>query len=913
MKRSAQVILGGLFFAIQLLAAAAGIYQSFTTPIPPSDMGWKMSQKPGRLLVESVDGAGPAASLRAGDEVIAIAGQPVKDSTTVVSGLQHLNPGTMYSLIVRRDGRLQEFNLRTEATVAVRVTLMRLAYAIILAIFLITGLAVFCLRPHDKPALLLGLMFGMVSTFFTNPGPGLPGSMLGAVIISRLVSTFLCAVFFHFFLTFPEPSRVLRRFPKIEFYIYLPFILTSFPYYAGFVLVGAFWPQSLPAFESNLAFLGRIGGFLDVIYIAGGLLTLLANYRHASRPARRKMRVVVAGSVAGTLPPLLLIGASALFDLPNSNPTLLHWLFWIVLMCTPVFPLSFAYAIVRHQVIPVRLMLRRGVRYVFVSQGSIVLEMVAVFVALIFLLYSFLTYLQPTNVLVIGVISGVVSIVVWEITGLLHRHVIAPAIDRRFFRQAYNAQQVLSDLGSALRSMTDIQEMASLACSKIQDALHTENVRIFFPESENGRYYCAASSEFLEQANQAGDDERGLRFPHDSIAVDRLLLSASPLAVDFQDPRGWAQRIAQGAARANQSRQLEYETLRQARTALLVPIATKDHLHGIVSLGPRLGDLPFSREDKQLLLAVAWQMAFAIENSQLVIRMAEEERLRLELNMAAEVQRRIFPEEPPVVPSLDLWGVCHAARGVGGDYYDFLVLDQGRVGIAVADVAGKGISAALLMSIVQASLRSQAPAADGRLTDLVASMNRLLHRSTGASGFASFFYAQFDEQSGMLTYVNAGHNPPILARAGSVVRGRGSSPLSMARAVGGSPDLGKASQPIMPLFGKSAAIRALEPQDNTSPLTTGGVVIGLFEDSQYEQETVQMRSGDLLVAYTDGVTESLSPEGEEFGESRLRRLVVGAAHLPAAELSDHVVQTVRDWSKEMPQQDDMTLVIMKVK
>jgi sigma-B regulation protein RsbU (phosphoserine phosphatase) len=115
------------------------------------------------------------------------------------------------------------------------------------------------------------------------------------------------------------------------------------------------------------------------------------------------------------------------------------------------------------------------------------------------------------------------------------------------------------------------------------------------------------------------------------------------------------------------------------------------------------------------------------------------------------------------------------------------------------------------------------------------------------------------------------------------------------------------------LFGRSAAIRALDPQDSTSPLTTGGVVIGLFEDSQYEQETVQMRSGDLLVAYTDGVTEALSPEGEEFGESRLRRLVVGAAHLPAAELSDHVVQTVREWSKEMPQQDDMTLVIMKVR
>src|SRR5262249_58496137 len=152
--------------------------------------------------------------------------------------------------------------------------------------------------------------------------------------------------------------------------------------------------------------------------------------------------------------------------------------------------------------------------------------------------------------------------------GLLHRHVIAPAIDRRFFRQAYNAQQVLADLGSALRSMTDVQEMASLACTRIQDALHTENVRIFFREDLTGRYSCAASSEFLGVGDPVQSGRQDLTLPADSIAVDRLLLSSSPLAVDFDDPRSWVQRIAQGAARGNESRRLDYDTLRQARSAL---------------------------------------------------------------------------------------------------------------------------------------------------------------------------------------------------------------------------------------------------------------------------------------------------------------------------------------------------------
>ena len=179
-------------------------------------------------------------------------------------------------------------------------------------------------------------------------------------------------------------------------------------------------------------------------------------------------------------------------------------------------------------------------------------------------------------------------------------------------------------------------------------------------------------------------------------------------------------------------------------------------------MAPGSGIFPFTREDKQLLMAVALQMAFAIQNVELVRQVAGEERLRHELELATTVQRRLFPECPPESASLDLAGVCHPAHGVGGDYYDFIQLENFKLGIAVADVAGKGISAALLMSTVQASLRSRAQSVNGNLTELVSSMNQLLHLSTDAASYATFFYAQFDEQTRMLTYVNAGHNPPIL-------------------------------------------------------------------------------------------------------------------------------------------------------
>jgi sigma-B regulation protein RsbU (phosphoserine phosphatase) len=213
----------------------------------------------------------------------------------------------------------------------------------------------------------------------------------------------------------------------------------------------------------------------------------------------------------------------------------------------------------------------------------------------------------------------------------------------------------------------------------------------------------------------------------------------------------------------------------------------------------------------------------------------------------------------------------------------------------VADVAGKGISAALLMATVQASLRSRAASVNGRLVELVSAMNRLLCESTDASNYATFFYAQFDETTRQLAYVNAGHNPPMLLRAGARM-GAGTALRAASEA------------------GAVATEVEAEAADCViALLEAGGPVIGVFESVFYECETISVESGDVLVAYADGVTEALSPESEEFGEARLRRLVAESAHLSAEEIRERIVENVRDWRRDAPQHDDLTLVIMKVK
>jgi sigma-B regulation protein RsbU (phosphoserine phosphatase) len=347
----------------------------------------------------------------------------------------------------------------------------------------------------------------------------------------------------------------------------------------------------------------------------------------------------------------------------------------------------------------------------------------------------------------------------------------------------------------------------------------------------------------------------------------------------------------------------ENETLRRIRAALLIPIASNGHLHGVISIGPRLGDLPYSKEDEQLLLVVAAQMSTIIENAKLIRRMVEEEGIRREIDMAAEVQRRLFPSDGLENPAVEIYGTCVPARGVGGDYYDYFEVGDSRIGIAVADVAGKGIAAALVMSTVQALLRSQVLSEDRCLTDVVSSMNSLLRRSTGESGYVTFFFAEIDDETGLLTYVNAGHNPPLLVSARAIrrerVRFQGHLSLQSDGNAAGS-----------------ATVIALATADRELPiseLTTGGPIIGTFLDVPYKQETVQTESGDVLVAYTDGVTEALSPEGVEFGEGRLQSAIIQSMQLTARELTENIIAELCEWQGDAPQHDDITLVVMKVK
>jgi len=379
---------------------------------------------------------------------------------------------------------------------------------------------------------------------------------------------------------------------------------------------------------------------------------------------------------------------------------------------------------------------------------------------------------------------------------------------------------------------------------------------------------------FRLSAAAAQTSPREAILPANALLLNRLRNYSSALPVsacELTGIRNWAAEFAPEHVS-------ELDTLAALNARLAVPVLSKTEMIGILLLGEPNARSAYSAEECRAVRTAAAQLALMLENSRLTDRIVEQERLRRELLLAAEVQKRLFPEKFPETASIQLAGMCLPARGVGGDYYDFLDLGNRQIGIALADVAGKGIAAALIMSVVQASLRSLADTNGGSLAELASKMNRLLHRSTGTSSYATFFYGQIDEEQRRLRYVNAGHNPPLLLRAAET-----HSPV--------------------PFVASAAPIEEL---------AAGGTIIGMFAQSSYEEASVELKSGDVMIAFSDGVTEAHNPDEEEFGEDRLKDVLRRTAHLPINEMASQILQELKVWMADAPQFDDLTFILMRV-
>ncbi|MBL7075531.1 SpoIIE family protein phosphatase [candidate division KSB1 bacterium] len=300
------------------------------------------------------------------------------------------------------------------------------------------------------------------------------------------------------------------------------------------------------------------------------------------------------------------------------------------------------------------------------------------------------------------------------------------------------------------------------------------------------------------------------------------------------------------------------------QSLLSVPLLSKGRMIGVLTVFNKKAREGYSSEDQRLLTIIATQSTQVIENARLLKEEQTLIKMREEIRLAHDIQSNLLPKKPPQLNGYDIAGESIPAQVVGGDYFDFIPVDENRLAFCLGDVSGKGLPAALLMANLQATIRGQTIIKPSP-KDCLRHSNKLLYQSTESQKFVTLFYGILDSQKHQLRYSNAGHNSPLLFSEGE--------------------------EPV--------------------PLETGGVVLSFMENFSYDEGVVSFNPGDLLLIYSDGITEAMDAGDEEFGEERLAALVKENMGESASGLIEKVITAVKRHAGDSSQMDDMTLVVIQ--
>jgi sigma-B regulation protein RsbU (phosphoserine phosphatase) len=866
-SKQVRLIFGGAFFALLLAYCAASFY-IWLYP-PGSDGAWHGSGSYGEYHITRIDPQSPAKDLRPGDKIIAINGVKVAEHADALGAEYRLPPGSRYAMTVERDGRELTFTWQTIA----RQRGSFQSNKLIALLFWLVGLLVLLLKAEDQQAWLLALTLGSFSTLVGGGFPGdMPADWLSLMVdVARIAGLFSLPLLLHLFLTFPQPSPWLRRWPGLTKWLYAPLCLFVLPIFGVSRLPLEWstpifsWPPMRWLVEHGL----RLAAYQSLLfYLYMALICLWLGYRMADTAGRRRLRVVMWGSLLG-FGSLLLALIMEATNTREKLATISSWLQSSMLFTLPLVPISFAYAIVRHRVIPIGLILRRGVRYLLVSRGSILLVLLSTGLIVTALLSLLFKYLRP-SALTVGLVSAAEGIAAWQAARWLHRRYLAPVIDRRFFRQAYDAQQIVADLSESLRTTTEIPRLLGSVANKLQAALQTESVVIFLRDGQTGDYRSAYACEYVRADGRVVDYPLAVRLPRYAATLAQIAQTGEPLELDGGDPDFDLSVKAPSRLAAE-----ERQTLLELKASLLLPLKTKDALPGVVALGSRLGDLPFSGEDKRLLQSVGAAASLALENAQLVERMLAEARRRQEIEAenqqrakemeeARQLQLSMLPQGVPYLPHVEIAACMKPATEVGGDYYDWRLGADGTLTIAIGDATGHGLKAGTMVTVTKGLFNHLAEQAD-----LVATLSQT-SRALKRMNLRSLFMAM------TLVRLNGNH---------------------LQCSVAGMP----------PILIFRASTRTVEE------IPLHGAPLGGLTDYVYRQAETFLSVGDVVLLLSDGLPERFNAAGEMFGYDRSKESLLANAHAAPQAVIDRLLQTGEDWAAGKAADDDMTFVALKMK
>jgi sigma-B regulation protein RsbU (phosphoserine phosphatase) len=772
------------------------------------------------LVVQSVEADGPnlASGIQPGDEIVAIDGRLLRNRLhlqNIVSSNRAMRPQE-YEL--RRAGQSLRVQVQYNALPR-RDLLDSAAFLAVALLFLGVGLWVY-LRRADAVATLFAINCTLLAVFLTDrPSTANPFWQLAGELISDALILLFPATLLHFFRRFPGRAQHAGRRRTAWIYLAPALIFTSS------ALVATRHFNLLPTPESASTLVLAASTLYFVAYVFASLVVFVRAYRSSPRAQKQKLRVVIAGTLAGLLPFLAATLRATLQ--PEHAPTRLALLLGFV-------PLSFGYAILKHGAIELNTVVRKSLVYAVLT---------GILIAGYYLIVQSLGRLLSREFGVSEYAWLPFAVLALAVAFAPARERVQGVVDRLFYRADYVYRQEVVDFGRSLARTLSRDEILDQFLRRCDTLLHPSFVVVYL---RNG------SRELTRTRTDGAAPETPETFPADAFLGRYLTRFRTPLPVEYLDP-SWERPHLDTESRA---------LLQVPGLSVCVPIAAPDRLIGMVLLGQKRSGLVYRRADNELLETFADQVGLVVENADLIQSSIEQERLKSEVMLARDIQQALLPETPPRLRDIEIRGRMVSSTEVGGDYFDYFALDAERLVVAIGDVSGKGVPAAMLMASLQAVFKNRALKGDLPPGELNRELNDFLVEHAKPGQFATFFCGILDIPRATLTFSSAGQCPALLATRGYVDR-----------------------------------------------LANGGTVLGAQRAQDFAEGTVAFHPGDMLLLYTDGIIEQRSPAGEFYGEKRLVDFLRANRNMPPETLQNALLDDVLAFGQGT-QEDDITSVIV---
>jgi sigma-B regulation protein RsbU (phosphoserine phosphatase) len=847
------ILVSGTFQIVAAVSLVVGVFDLRHQVQAPFEVGYE------HPTITSATEPAQKAGLQAGDVIESLNGEPYWGRALFQKVRFYARIGDTMRLGVRHaDGE--------RATVVLPLSgdpSSPTLYESFFVIFLHMLIPLFCLglgywvvlaRPRDLNAWLILILLSFPGSFISvDTYNSWPGAWLWLRLAWHIILDVLApAALLWFGLLFPERSRIDLRLPWLKWLI---LTALSCALVIALLLDYCVWYKRylISDVETINNMVNHVVGWLMVLCVVLYWIAIFAKLRTASSAdARRRMRLICVASVIGLGSMLIVFGVLPWFGI--ADPDSIPWLGYISAILMLIFPLTLSYVVIVQRAMDVRILLRMGTKYALARTTMAIVQLaVAALIVILFVIPMIAGQRRDSLGLTFALLAIASLIAMFFARGVLANR-FQNWLDRKFFREAYDAELILNELAGQARTFTDAHTLIETVVRRISDVLHVPEISVLL----------AQGGSFRMQQSLGLDLNGALALSPAGSTIRHLAQTASPAMVDRQAPERWLE----------EADEQEKSLLEETRAELLLPLPGRSRLLGLLTMGAKQSEEAYSPSDLRLLGSLGTQTGLGLEIAELARSLAQESTQRAliqrEIEIAREVQERLFPQSIPTVRGVTLGGCCRPALGVGGDYYDIFEMSEGKLGLAIGDVSGKGVPAALLMASLRACLRTMTTLGESDLAKLMERLNELVYESSAAHRYATFFFAVYDRFLGRLSYVNAGHNPPFLLRnaAGSSTR--------------------------------------------CERLKAGGPVIGLLPHATYEEQLLTLEAGDLLLLYTDGFSEAMTNDDEEWGEDRMLAAVEALRSKAAADVISGLFEAADRFTQGAPQQDDMTLLALKI-